>query len=171
MPFKSDKSNVGPEMWRWSLFKASREFGVGEHTLGQKLAEAGELAGPDECYATRQILKSLYGEVYRERLRKIKEEADGFALRNAADRSELLGRQDLEAAFLQVALAIKEIIQSSDLNREAQADVLRVLGSIPVVIKDRATDRARARDHGENGNGNGSSEKRKKGRPRKAVAK
>ena len=70
MAFKAAKSNVPGEMLRWSLFKASREFGVGETTLGQKLGECGEVAGPDECFSTRQLIKGLYGEVYRERLVK-----------------------------------------------------------------------------------------------------
>jgi hypothetical protein len=154
-------------MLRFSLFKAAREFGTAETTLGNRLGEIGEVAGPDECFSTRQILKALYGEIYQERLRKIKEEADGFALRNAADRGELIGRRELEAAFLQVALGIKEVIRGSGLTQEAQADVLRQISTIPILIKDQATGRARARDHGENGNG--SSQGNKKGRPRKAV--
>ena len=74
MPYKADKSNVPAEMLRWSLYKASREFGCGETSLGQKLAECGEVAGPDECFSTSQLLRSLYGAVYAERLRKVKEE-------------------------------------------------------------------------------------------------
>jgi hypothetical protein len=39
-----------------------------------------ELAGADECFSTRQILRALFGEIYEQRLRKTKEEADAVAL-------------------------------------------------------------------------------------------
>ena len=159
MAFRADKSNVPSEMLRWSLFKASREFGTAEITLGKKLGEAGEVAGPDECFSTRQILRGLYGEVYAERLRKTKEEADMVGLKNAAMRGDFLSRFELQNLFGQIAHAILEIIKSSGLTKEEQNDVRRQIASIPVVLRQTAKAQSKGTLNG--------AEKKKQGRPPK----
>ena len=111
MPYKADESNVPAEMLRWSLYKASREFGCGETSLGQKLAECGEVAGPDECFSTSQLLRSLYGAVYVERLRKVKEEADKLALANQVARGEYVNKFELEQLHAAIAAHIKTVIR------------------------------------------------------------
>lgn len=173
MPFKADKSNVLGEMLRWSLFKGSREFGCGETTLGQKLAECGEVAGPDECFSTSQLLRSLYGAVYVERLRKVKEEADKLALGNAIVRGEYVNRVELEQLHAAIATHIKTVVRGSRLTREEQDDVLRSMSDVKVRVADIASRQRRGQD-GEQGSGNGSAPsepgmKRKGGRPRKTA--
>ena len=163
MPFKADKSNVPTAMLRWSLFKGAREFAVNEHTLGKKLGEANELPGPDECFSTRQILRGLYGEVYAERLRKTKEEADSVALKNAIMRSDFLPRRELERLLAEIAGAMVQTIKASPLPRESQDDLRRALSAIPVTIRSVA-------DHQRIGRNGDSSPRRKTKSKKKAVS-
>lgn len=162
-------TNVPQAPLKWSIRRAAAEFKISIPTLIGKLNAVEEKPDADKTFATAQIVRALFGDLHALRLRKAGEEGDKVALANQITRGEFLSRRDLEAAFLQIALGVKEVVRGSGLSQEAQMDVMRQIASIPVAIRDRATARARTRDHGENGNGNGSSEKRKRGRPKKAV--
>jgi hypothetical protein len=143
-------NTAGAEPIKWSLRRASTEFGVSVPTLVGKLNEVGETADENKTFSTRSIVAALFGDIHRERLAKLKVEREQVELENAILRGEYLRRAELESMFGQISAAILQIIKASKLTRQEQDDLRRQLSSIAVRIEDTA--RAQRR-HGADGNG------------------
>jgi len=84
---------------RWSIQHASIEFGTSPPTLSKALSEASIAPAADGTYSTQEICQALFGSLFRERLRRMTEEADKVALANAVSRGELLNRSELMQAL------------------------------------------------------------------------
>ena len=123
------------EIPHWSLRAASTSFGVPVETLRRKLSAAGESPDSDNLYLTSQILSSLYSDERTQRLRRITEEADNLALKNAILRGSYLDRCELTEAVQAVFAAIAQIIEgNARLTSEEKSEVKQNLASIKVRI-------------------------------------
>jgi hypothetical protein len=60
-------TNAGSEPIKWTLRRASAEFGVSIPTLVSELNEAGATADAGKTFSTRAIVMALFGDAYRER--------------------------------------------------------------------------------------------------------
>ena len=123
------------EIPHWSLRAASTSFGVPVETLRRKLSAAGECPDSDNLYLTSQILSGLYSDERTQRLRRITEEADNLALKNAILRGSYLDRSALAEAVQTVFSAIAQIVDAnSKLTPEEKSEVKQNLASIQVRI-------------------------------------
>jgi hypothetical protein len=123
------------EPLRWNVEKAGVEFGSASATLRKSLAKISELAGPDGCYSTKQIVGAIFGSMHIEKLATQKELRRKLELENAITTGSVLDRAALSTAFAAIADAITSRIMSSELSRDAKEDLLRDLSSIPVAIE------------------------------------
>jgi hypothetical protein len=147
----------------WSIDKASREFGRTEYSIRKLLKDAQERPDAENCFTTGQLTKVLYGSLHEQRLKKIAEEVVRLEFENAVDRSEYLNRDDLESGLAQLIGAIVSIIRNSNLDREAQNDVLNQLSGMRYVLTDVASRQNRLRSQG----GNGAEPEKRPGRKKK----
>jgi hypothetical protein len=162
-------SNIPATPLRWSVAGAGRELDLAEATLERKIRDAQVFPDAGGCYTTKQLTEAIFGSLFRERLRRITEEADKVALANQVSRGELLNRSELMQAMAQVAAAIVGVIETSGLSREDQDQIRRNLVSIPVIIQGQARSQDKRRGPGNNGaqDGHNVTMKPKRGRPRK----
>lgn len=125
MPKKSDSI-------RWTLRKAVTEFGVNRETIEKKLSAVGVVAGKDDCYSTREIYEALSGdtELRRERLRKIREDADGRALSNAEMKRWLVDKPDLLGRFQAVFSEMKQRILNCSMKEHEKNQLLNAIADL-----------------------------------------
>lgn len=95
---------------RWSLYQASREFGVSRTTLRRKLVAAGVLAGPDGCYGTKAICSALFGDLPAARLRGLQAAFALDELKLERLKGALLDRRLLAEAIDKILATLKTII-------------------------------------------------------------
>jgi hypothetical protein len=124
------------EALRWSIFRASREVGVGEAAISMRLAAAGEAPGADNCYSSGQIARAVVDSVRNERLKKARSDADTAELLLERLRSQHVKREELLQSFSAISDAITRQIKSSRLTRDEKRDCLQNLASLPVIIAD-----------------------------------
>jgi hypothetical protein len=148
------------------LTRAGREFSIAKTSLAARLKEAGENPDENGLFSTRQLTQTLYGSLFAERLRLIREEADKVAIANQVARGELLNRTELMQAMSAVAASIVAIIETSELSREAQDDLRRNLSTLPLIIQDQAMRQDKRPRVSSNG---AKPEARRRGRPRKRA--
>jgi hypothetical protein len=132
---------------RWSLARAAKEFDIAKETLRRRLGECHQQPAADGTYTTRQLMVSLYGDLYGAKLRTQNEQAEKRRIENEVSRGELLSRRELEKGFSAIADAISNhILSCTELPRRAREDILRDLASWPIVLvetADRQTRRPR----------------------------
>jgi hypothetical protein len=85
-------SNIPARPLRWSVAAAGREFDLAEATLERKIRDAQVFPDAGGCYTTKQLTEAIFGSLFRERLRRVTEEADRVAMMNRVARGELLER-------------------------------------------------------------------------------
>jgi len=66
------------------------EFDIAQATLERKLRAAQVFPDAGGCYSTKQLTQAIFGSLFVERLRRITEEADHTALKNAISASLVL---------------------------------------------------------------------------------
>ena len=113
-----------PVTIRWTLHKACAEFAINRRTLERRLSESETVSGPDGCYSTLQIMTALTGDIRAERLRKVREEADHIALKNAEARRELLPAKDLYRVLESTFTVIRQEIIGSQLPEDTRNSIL-----------------------------------------------
>jgi len=79
-------SNIPATPLRWSVAAAGREFDLAEATLERKIRDAQVFPDAGGCYTTKQLTEAIFGSLFRERLRRLTEEADKTALANQVAR-------------------------------------------------------------------------------------
>jgi hypothetical protein len=131
----------------------------------------GETSDEAKTFSTAQLTRSIFGDLHRERLKKVVAEREQIELENRVLRSEAVPKDELLELFTAVAAAMLNIIRSSKLSLEEQTDLRKLLSSIPIRVKQIATHQRPRRDAGRPGGGNGnrpdSQVRRQRGRPRK----
>jgi hypothetical protein len=107
---------------RWSISKASREFGTTDKTLSKRLAIMGVLASDDGCYSTHDIFTALAGdsemrgvmlEIRRQELADLKSKTQE---RESAIRGEVI--TGIFGVLNQIFADIQRIIRDTDLPRD-----------------------------------------------------
>ncbi len=77
-------------MTRWSIYRASLEFGVTRETITRALAQSGADIQKGATYPTRQIFLALAGDIKGERLRVVKATADRVERQNQVETGKLI---------------------------------------------------------------------------------
>jgi hypothetical protein len=140
------KSNLPQDVpLRWNLRKAAVELSTTVDTLKKSLNQVSESPDRDGLYATTQLVKARYGELYQEKLRVQRETADRIALENRITRAEVVDKAELMKGLSALADAMIHIISTSGLSREAQEDLQRELASIPIILETASQRRTRLR--------------------------
>lgn len=120
-------NEINPAL-RWTIETASREFGPDHKTLRRRLIAAEELPGEDGKYSTAQIVGVIFGELHRQKLRLVREQADKLADENKARRDDLYEADViLYKAYPALFSAIRGKIAASKLTDNEKADILRDL--------------------------------------------
>jgi hypothetical protein len=143
---RTTKSNI-PEMLRWNLDAASREFNFSAQTLRAALNKNSAVPGDDNCYSTQQICDALFGALHLEKIRTQRQITERITLDNEITRGEVLNRSELAKGFAAIADAIvSRVMAANELSRATKEDLLKDLSSIPVVIADVARKQSQFRD-------------------------
>lgn len=115
-----------PNPIRWTVTKASAEFGLDGKTIGKRLHAASVTPGDDGCYSTAQLAAALYGA--RERAEAQARIASAAARK--AERDERIEARELVpvADVIRVAdkfcSAIRQIIVNAKIPDSVKAAVL-----------------------------------------------
>ena len=108
---------------RWTANKAADEFGLDRKTIAQRIKTAGTVPGADGKFSTKEIHGAICRDIDKERLRKLKEDADQVALANAKEREELVDKQDFVGRLERFVVEAKQKIMASD-RPDADKDAL-----------------------------------------------
>ena len=112
---------------RWTIQKASVEFGLHRETLAKYLRREGVHPGKDQKYSTQEICKGVFGDLRREQVRETRARANKLEFELAEDQKQLLRVQTV-VSFLEGAfITTRERILASHLSRAEQEDILRQL--------------------------------------------
>ena len=76
-------------------------------TVGKRIASAG-LKPSAKGYRTAEVVRAIFGDYEGERLRKIREEADGLAIKNAKERGHLIEAEDVKKKWMDECALIKQ---------------------------------------------------------------
>jgi hypothetical protein len=128
---------------RWTINAASREFQLSVETVRKRLIAAEEFPDEDKTYSTIQIATAVFGSLHAARLVETEERGRNWRLRNAALEGELLDKSLLTRALSSIFGAVSQIINSSPLPKQARADVLQALSTIPIAIQSVQTRQCR----------------------------
>jgi hypothetical protein len=139
------------EPFRWSLNVARRELGVSSGTLSQRLSDANEAPGEDGCFSSRQLLSAVFGSLHKAKLEQVQQETQHTVLKNQILRGEYLAKDELTRIFGETATSMLEVIQHSKLTLAEQADLQRVLSTVPIRISDLAKAHSRLGEPSPNG--------------------
>ena len=112
---------------RWTVQRASVEFGIHRETLAKHLRRESVHPGSDQKYSTSDICKGVFGDLRREQTRESKERADKLALDNAERRKELIPAGDVFCLLEGSFISIRERILGSSLSETEQTDLLKQL--------------------------------------------
>jgi hypothetical protein len=128
--------------FRWTPGDIMREFRLSKSSVFQKLKDAG-VTGQGGEYSTQEVMRTLNSDLKIERTGLVKAQREEAELRVAQMKSVLVDLREFEHDLAAVIVAIRGIIQGSDLPRRDQDDILKELSRITVVVR-VATDRSRA---------------------------
>ena len=117
-------------------------FQLSKSSVFAKLKEAGLTGGAGE-YTTAEVCRALYSDLKIERTGLVKAQREEAELRVAQMRGYLIDLRELEHDLAQVFVAMRGIIEASDLPKRDKDDILKELSRITVVVR-QATDRSRA---------------------------
>jgi hypothetical protein len=137
-PVHRSKTNVPAEELHWSIERAAAEFGLSPMTLRRALNKIS--AKPDEngCFTTQQVVASLFGQLYVEKVRTQRALARKLELENDVTTASVLNRAELMKAFAAIADAIVSRIMAANVPRSVKEDLLKELASIPLILKEVA---------------------------------
>lgn len=119
-----DGRSARTEAMRWTVYQAAMEFDIAKETLSKEFRKCGILPGPDGKYSTMDVCRAKFGDLERERIRKVKAEADGVEMENARKRGELVARENVVKFCVDVASAVVQRIKASPLPHEVIDDTL-----------------------------------------------
>jgi hypothetical protein len=136
---------------RWTIESASREFRLAPVTLRKNLRQADIQPAEDGTFDTQKIVAGLFGSLREQRLLKERELTKKYFLENQITEANYLSRSELEKAFSQLCAEMVFIIESSNLDRQAQNDLRTTLASIPVEIAGVAESQTKALRRSKNG--------------------
>ena len=113
--FKGRKPTIGlaaSRAMKWTLLKASEEFGVSRETIRRGLRDIGIDVKKGATYETRQIVEALYGDDKKERTRESRARAD-LLEREKAELDKVLVRLDaVQQMILEAFLPVRQRLLS-----------------------------------------------------------
>src|SRR5690348_3357771 len=114
---------------KWTLLRASVEFGIDRITLRSRLQKLGIV---EDKFTTAQILKAVQinTTIEQEKLRKTKEEADEVALRNEKSRGNLIDIETVKKAGEGIFVSFRQKILSSSLLDSEKDEILNDLRNL-----------------------------------------
>ncbi len=131
MEIDLEKTNIPSEPLRWSALAAQRETGINRATIQKRLAGANILPGPDGLYSTRDLLKSIHGDIAAEKLRKIELTNEREEIKNAALKRELIPAKEVSKNLNNLTLALRsEILGCADITKDRKDSLLRHLKGV-----------------------------------------
>lgn len=120
----------GQEAIRWSITTASAEFGVARDTMRTAFRQAGQLAGDDERYTTKQICAALFGDLKAEKTGLTRAQREHWELENKQAAGLLVNVDDAIAMVHQFTYAIRQKILMSGLTDKEKNNMLLELQRI-----------------------------------------
>ena len=115
---------------RWTLERASREFGMDKKTLSGRVKRAGILPGPDGNWSTAQIAAAVFGDLESERIRETRSKADLNEQKLATEQNRLVDRDDFARTWQDRFLSMVRIIKSSKLSEDEQHAIQTELAGV-----------------------------------------
>lgn len=119
------------EGMRWSLSRASAEFGCARETLKRGFRQEGiDADAEDGKFTTAQICKALFGDLDGEKVRLTRAQADKVEMENRERSKELIevnAAVDLAQRF---CFAARQVIMLSELSEPAKNKILRELNRL-----------------------------------------
>jgi len=113
-----------PQPIRWTIEKASTEFGTNRKTLATKLRQNELEPATDGKFSTQQIVSALYDDAASERTRLYREQADRLAIANAKARAEQVDVETVFRAYEGCFIAIRQTVLASNLTDAEKAELL-----------------------------------------------
>ena len=112
---------------RWTIQRASVEFGLHRETLAKYLRREGVQPGSDGKFSTQDICRGVFGDLTGEKTRETRARADLLEIELAKERQQLIRVQNVFGLLEGSFIAIRERILGSHLSRAEQEDILRQL--------------------------------------------
>src|SRR5215469_3549737 len=109
---------------RWTVEKASMEFGVHRRTITQRIREAGIETGEDGKYSTRDIADTIYGSLGAERLGKTRAERELLEIELGKERRDLIPSKRVYSLLEDVFVSVKMKILGSSMSEIEQDKLL-----------------------------------------------
>jgi hypothetical protein len=97
---------------KWSLSKASVEFGVTRETIRRGLRNADIAAKPHQTYTTKQIFAAVAGDLKFERTRRERAEADKAEVEAARLKEEVIHRDDVTTFIRNTFAPVREDVMA-----------------------------------------------------------
>jgi hypothetical protein len=111
------------EAIQWTPTLIAREFGMDSRTVGKRLASAD--LNDKKTLNTQEVCRAMFGDIDSEKLRLVREQADKFALDNAASRHELISAKEMQTAVEKCFGALVATVQAaSNLENEDRAKLI-----------------------------------------------
>jgi hypothetical protein len=145
------RGNLPSARLRWTIPKIGSEFGMAPDSARKLLNQAGAEPDASGCYATGEVVQALFGNLYNEKVKKERALARKYELENQITEGEFLNRVELEKSLGQLAAEMVFIIETSDLNRQAQDDLRNALANIPIEIAGVAKSQTKSLRRSKNG--------------------
>jgi hypothetical protein len=114
---------------RWTQRMVAAEFGVNERTVSKKLTDARTTPGPDNKYATKDVIDALYDDIQVVRKRLLNAQADRIEFDLKVADGSKIDEQDVREMDEQIYVAIRQTVIASHLNDFEQAALLAELRS------------------------------------------
>lgn len=108
LPIRKQRRRTRFTRIRWTLEQAASEFGIGPKTLSMRVKTGGIDPESDGSFTTASICKAVFGDFQGEKLRKLREEADFYAIRNAQAKGELVPADKVRQEWEGIVLLVRE---------------------------------------------------------------
>ena len=115
---------------RWSVRMAAVEFGISDRTLVQRLRADDSNPGEDGRYSTRQVARAIFCDKEIEQTRKIREEADLIAKKNAEWDRRYVAVDRVRKMGEGFVVAVRQKILASHFTPEEKDEILHDLASL-----------------------------------------
>ena len=127
----------------WTVSLAARELGIDRTTLNRKLKAAGVDTGKGRTLSTRQLFEAVAGvngdslSIAKEKLRKVKEEADRLELENRKTRGELIPVDDVRERLEKIFGAIRSaVLASPHLDPDTKDQAILELAAVKNIVRE-----------------------------------
>jgi phage terminase Nu1 subunit (DNA packaging protein) len=118
------KKTPSNKLIAWSLTAAAVEFGHDRITIRRKLSEAGEQPDAKGHFTARQICAALFGNVYAEKLRLSRAQAEAAERKNARESGRVIALDVAIDTCARVVGALSQKFRSSSLSLAEQRSFL-----------------------------------------------